>query len=225
MATACDRIRDAILNGDLAPGARLSQVRIATELGLSRSPVREALRLIGREGLVCSAPGRQVMIAPASAADLDELSALRIKLDCQTLRASARDLRPEDLAMMRTALGRMEAAGPGGTDAAYEKAHRLFHLTPIRRAGGRHADFSARLQLHVERYRRIWRTGSGPQSAPDHRSYLAACEARDGETAARLLALHYARAALMLIARMDPSFEPVRLRAALIAARQGSGTS
>ncbi|MBE2276678.1 MAG: GntR family transcriptional regulator [Rhodobacteraceae bacterium] len=41
MATACDRIRDAILDGDLAPGARLSQVRIAAERGLSRNPVRE----------------------------------------------------------------------------------------------------------------------------------------------------------------------------------------
>ena len=86
---AYESIRGAILRGVFQPGARLSQVKIAEHLGLSRTPVREALRLIEKEGLVASERGRQVVISPTSMTDLDELYALRINLDTTTVRLAA----------------------------------------------------------------------------------------------------------------------------------------
>ncbi|MBE2278121.1 MAG: FCD domain-containing protein, partial [Rhodobacteraceae bacterium] len=93
----------------------------------------------------------------------------------------------------------------------------------IRPAGPRHAEFSARLNEHAERYRRIYMTqpSSYQQSRDEHRAIMAACAARDGEEVATLLAEHYARIALTIIAQIDPAFEPRQLRSAVRVARQG----
>lgn len=108
MSNAYDRIKESILKGYFAPGTRLSQVKIADRLGLSRTPVREALRLIEKEGLVTSERGRQIVISSTSMADLDGLYALRVKLDTATVRTSVTDLSLEDLDEMQNCLITMD---------------------------------------------------------------------------------------------------------------------
>ena len=61
---AYDQLRNKILVGELAPGATFSQVQLATELGVSRTPLREAVRLLQTEGLLRSEPKRRVRVAP-----------------------------------------------------------------------------------------------------------------------------------------------------------------
>lgn len=228
MADAYERIRSAILDGVLPPGGRLSQVRIADQLGLSRTPVREALRMIEKEGLLTSARGRQVVISPTSMADLDELYALRIKLDTSTVRATVPDLADADIAEMADCLATMEAHEAPGDFSAFDRAHRQFHAIAIRPAGPRHAEFSARLNEHAERYRRLYLVahGSYEDSRAEHRAIMAACASRNGAEVAVLLAEHYARIALTIIARIDPLFEPRLVRAAVRFARQdGAGAA
>jgi DNA-binding GntR family transcriptional regulator len=217
MVDAYERIRSAILEGTLPPGGRLSQVKIADGLGLSRTPVREALRLIEKEGLITSERGRQVVISQTSMADLDELYALRIKLDTMTVRATVQDLSDEDIAAMEECLVAMDGSSSPDLFAEFDAAHRQFHMIPIRLAGPRHADYSAQLNEHAERYRRIYMTQprSYQQSREEHRAIMDACAARDGEEVAALLAEHYARIALTIIAQIDPSFEPRQLRSAV----------
>lgn len=217
MVDAYERIRSAILKGTLPPGGRLSQVKIADELGLSRTPVREALRLIEKEGLITSERGRQVVISQTSMADLDELYALRIKLDTTTVRATVQDLTDADVAAMEECLVAMDESSSPDLFEEFDTAHRRFHTIPIRLAGPRHADYSAQLNEHAERYRRIYMTqpSSYVQSREEHQAIMVACAARDGEKVAALLAEHYARIALTIIAQIDPSFEPRQVRAAV----------
>lgn len=226
MADAYERIRQAILEGVLPPGGRLSQVKIADRLGLSRTPVREALRLIEKEGLITSERGRQVVISPTSMDDLDELYALRIKLDTTTVRSTVPDLSDADIAEMRACLTAMDASSAPALFSVFDAAHRLFHMIPIRLAGQRHADYSTQLNEHAERYRRIYLTqpSSYQQSRDEHQAIMEACAARDGEEVALLLADHYARIALTIIAQIDPAFEPRQMRSAVRVARQGRET-
>ena len=222
MMDAYESIRSAILRGVFQPGARLSQVKIAEHLGLSRTPVREALRLIEKEGLVASERGRQVVISPTSMTDLDELYALRINLDTATVRLVAAELTDADLDEMRNCIAEMDANSSPDRFEAFDAAHREFHMIPIRAAGPRHVEFSARLNEHAERYRRLYSTqaSSYDQSQKEHRAILEACAARDGELVARLLAEHYARIALTIVAQIAPAFEPKRVRSAVRVALQ-----
>lgn len=223
MLDAYERIRSAILRGVFPPGLRLSQVKVAERLGLSRTPVREALRLIEKEGLITSERGRQVVISPTSMTDLDELYALRIKLDTMTVRSVVPELTAADLDEMGDCLAEMEANVSPDRFTDFDAAHRQFHMIPIRLAGQRHAEYSARLNEHAERYRRLYlvQSSSYLRSREEHRAIMDACAARDGELVACLLAEHYARIALAIVAQIDPAFEPRQMRSAVRIALQG----
>ena len=140
MSEAYDRIKKAILECDLMPGSRLSQVKIADILGLSRTPVREALRLLEKEGLITSERGRQIVISQTTMEDLDELYALRIKLDCATAHFCVPNLAPEDIAEMRECLEEMNRHSAPEDFAIFDAAHRTFHMIAIRGAGQRHGE-------------------------------------------------------------------------------------
>jgi DNA-binding GntR family transcriptional regulator len=217
MSNAYDRIKESILKGYFAPGTRLSQVKIADRLGLSRTPVREALRLIEKEGLVTSERGRQIVISSTSMADLDELYALRVKLDTATVRTSVTDLSLEDLDEMQNCLITMDTNEALEDFATFDADHRLFHMIAIRRAGPRHVDYSAQLNEHAERYRGIYmgHTNSQSQSKAEHNDIFAACTIRDGDQVACLLAEHYARIALTIIAQIEPRLVRAAIGAAL----------
>lgn len=225
LADAYARIRQAILGGGFPPGTRVSQVKIAENLGLSRTPVREALRMIEKEGLITSTRGRQVVISHTSMSDLDELYALRIKLDTTTARVTVPLLTDADLKEMRSCLEQMMSNEDLGNFGPFDAAHRQFHLIAIRRAGARHVDYSARLNEHAERYRRLYLAGENSyrQSRAEHTAIMAACEQRDGEDVAQLLAEHYARNALTIVAQIEPAFEPWLVRSAVRAILEDRG--
>ena len=91
----CAALREAITSGRLAPEERIKQERIAAELGVSRTPVREALHLLEREGLVRLVPRRGAIVQGFTAADVRELYELRELLEpaaaeLATVRADAR---------------------------------------------------------------------------------------------------------------------------------------
>src|SRR5947209_16972901 len=92
------RVRAAILDGELAAGAVMSQVALAEELGISRTPLREALRMLQSERLVEAEPNRRVRVAAMSPADLEELCIVRVTLEAEALRLSVPLMTSEDLA-------------------------------------------------------------------------------------------------------------------------------
>ena len=102
-----ERVRAAILDGDLAPGSVMSQVALAEELGISRTPLREALRMLQSEGLVEGEPNRRVRVAPISAKDLEELCVIRITLESEALRLSVPAMTSEDIARLEGYMAEM----------------------------------------------------------------------------------------------------------------------
>src|SRR4051794_27986861 len=92
------RVREAILEGEIAPGSVMSQVALADELGVSRTPLREALRMLQSEGLVDAQTNRRVTVKPISATDLEELVVMRVALETEAVRPSIGRLPPQGIA-------------------------------------------------------------------------------------------------------------------------------
>jgi DNA-binding GntR family transcriptional regulator len=117
-------IREAIVNGELKPGERIKEVPLAEELGFSRAPVRDALRLLERDGLVTLVPNRGAIVPELRAVDVLEVYALRASLGTLALHKLMLDpgsLAPLErrLARLVRARGAVEAAD---ADLAYQEA-------------------------------------------------------------------------------------------------------
>jgi DNA-binding GntR family transcriptional regulator len=211
-----ERVRTAILDGELAPGAVMSQVALAEELGISRTPLREALRMLQSERLVEAEPNRRVRVAPMSPADLEELYVVRVTLEAEALRLSVPRLTPEDLARLEGSMAEMAHYAEAKDYRRWGGPHRQFHRALTAHAGGRVNDMLGQLFDHAERYRRL-HIGHGPSAwaTAGHREILDACKAGDRDQSAGLLASHLARTGLEVSELLDPAYDPVQLRTAL----------
>jgi GntR family transcriptional regulator, rspAB operon transcriptional repressor len=102
------RLREAILSGDMAAGEVTTQVALGESLGAGRTPIREALRLLQREGLVIAEPNRRVRVAELSADDAESLYVSRIALEVVALRITVPALRSPDFAELEGLMAQME---------------------------------------------------------------------------------------------------------------------
>jgi DNA-binding GntR family transcriptional regulator len=215
-----DRLRSAILTGELRPNEPISQVRLARTYGVSRTPLREALRLLEREGLILPERHRSARVAALGVADLEQIYALRITLECFGIQLSARLLDAAELDAARGELDAMTASAAADDFDAYERHHRAFHLALVQHGGLWLTTAVAQLRDYSERYRRVYAKRLRPyHTAAEHAPILDAIARQDGPGASRLLADHLARAALTLMASEDPAYDPVAVRTALRIAR------
>ncbi len=211
------RVRNAILDGELAPGAVMSQVALAEELGISRTPLREALRMLQSERLVEAEPNRRVRVAPMSAADLEELCIARITLEAEAIRLSVPRMTPEDLARLEGFMAEMAHYADAKDYRRWTVPHRNFHRALTAPAGDRINDLLGQLFDHAERYRRL-HIGHGPTpwATAGHREILDACKAGDRDKSAGLLASHLGRTGFEVAELLDSAYDPARLRTALV---------
>jgi len=136
---ALERIRGDILRGVLRPGERLVEEQLTRRFGISRAPVREALRLLGQQGLVEHLPRRGVRVAELSADDITELFGLRDALEryaVETALVTTPD--PVKLAVLEEATERIERAAREDSALDRADAHREFHVALVDLAGHRH---------------------------------------------------------------------------------------
>jgi DNA-binding GntR family transcriptional regulator len=217
MQDVYQRLRCEILSGEFAPTAAFSQVKLAERLGVSRTPLREALRLLEREGLIETTPNRKAKVVQISPADLDDLCGTRIMLEALAVSISIARATPEDFQRLQELLDEMDVIAQTRDILAWEVPHARFHETLIRHAGGRMFAMACDLRDHSQRYRSLvlneplaWTKG-----ADEHNEICRAYVARDQALAADRLATHYARTALTLITRMAPEYDPVSIRQAL----------
>jgi DNA-binding GntR family transcriptional regulator len=122
-----ERIRSQILDGRLKPGARLIEDRLSAELGVSRVPVREALRSLSAEGLVRLAPHRGATVAEVTPEIVAELVEVRALLEGQNARLAARRHHPDIVAQLRETLVRGNAAADSGTTEELARLNAEFH--------------------------------------------------------------------------------------------------
>jgi DNA-binding GntR family transcriptional regulator len=226
VAAVHKRIRDAILKGELKPGEAISQVKIAEDLGVSRTPLREAIRMLEREGLLEGEPNKRVRVASFSVEDMEQLYALRITVEALGIRLTVPQLSDDDLAELGEKLGEMAVFTKAEDYAAYSVPHREFHAGLVARSGRQLVQLLAQLSDHGELYRRL-HTTAAPQAwtiaGVEHRAILDACIARDADLAAVRLAEHLAHTVLGNLELIDSGFKPLALRRALEAIQRSAG--
>ena len=122
-----DKIRGQILAGRLKPGERLIEDRLSAELGVSRVPVREALRGLSMEGLVRLEPNRGASVTEVTSALLAELVEVRTLLEALNARLAARRHDPEIVALLQDTLRRGNEAAQSGTADELAELNAEFH--------------------------------------------------------------------------------------------------
>jgi DNA-binding GntR family transcriptional regulator len=198
-ATTADAVyralRHGILHGDLAPGERLRSDALATELRVSRTPVREALRKLEAEGLVAHS-GSRLVVRALSEQDLTELFYVREALEGMAARLAAENATPSEIAAIGELLEDMVSVRKRSDVGALRRLTGEFHLLVCRAAHNNRLLQSLQALLdHVRQMQTSTLYGEGrPAEALDeHRALLAAIAGRDGESAERLARAHRRR--------------------------------
>jgi GntR family transcriptional regulator, rspAB operon transcriptional repressor len=213
-----DRIRDSILSGELGPGKIVSQVSLARELGIGRTPLREALRMLQHEGLIEAETNRRVRIAPFSVEDLEQLYAMRISLEALACRLTVSALTDADLGRLDASLAEMDECVARDDLVAWREPHRRFHHILVQNAGERLVRTVSQLSDHAERYRHLKLVQDGlalSAGSVEHHAIGEACHAHDTIGASNRLAQHLARTALTVIMMVSPGHDPAAVRRSL----------
>ena len=181
------QIRQMVLSGELAPGRSLSVPALATQLGVSRSPVREAVQQLIYEGLAVSAPHAGAKVAAVDAAQIRDVLAVRAALDGLAAAAAATRLTEADLDKLASILAAQEANLDDATDAARDAQLDLEFHTFIRDASGNSCvvDELARLEAKAHLYRGdLWCSARNRRVAlREHRRIVEALESGHPESA------------------------------------------
>ena len=192
---------DAISDGSLAPGNRLTQEDVAARLAVSRQPVLQALRLLKNEGLLLDAPGRGLLVAPLDAAWIAQVYEVRGALDALAARLAADRRAVLDPKLVEA--GRRAARGKN--IQAMIEADMAFHNAVYAASGNPLIARSA--QLHWVHLRRVM--GAVLQHArqrdaiwDEHEAIARAIAKGDAERATRLIAHHGRQASENLLARL-----------------------
>lgn len=205
-AAAIDHLRDLILAGDLAPGLRLNERILTERLGISRTPLREALKVLASEGLVDLLPHRGARVAPLDGVRLREtlavmgaLEALIGELACQHAPDSA-------IGEIRALHFEMRAAHARRDLASYFQINQAIHLRLAEAAGNTVlAQTYRQLNANVRRVR--YMANLSPQrwdaAIREHDAILDALAARDGARLKALLSEHLAHKTASVLAALE----------------------
>lgn len=189
--TVADELRAAIVRGDFEDGMELNQVDLAREFGVSRVPIREALRQLKAEGLISSEPHMRAAVVGHTLERVVEILELRVLLECYLLRRSASRITLADLAELRVMCDKMSRVRAHDD---WLELNTAFHDRLYSRADAPVAsDLAHQLSLRVQRYVRMVRTNSRKRDAEankEHATILDAIERGDVSAACGELERH-----------------------------------
>ncbi|MEV0720416.1 GntR family transcriptional regulator [Asanoa sp. NPDC050611] len=186
-------LRQALVTGQLEPGVVYSAASLAAELGVSNSPVREAMLALTDDGLMEVVPNRGYRVVALTEADLAEITQLRYLLEVPAAGLAAeRDL-TDRLGALYELVERIESTAGAGDLAGNLDADRRFHLLLVDTCGNRRlTEQVARLrdQTRLFNLRALAESGDLVASAAEHRPLLDAIAAHDRATAETLMRAH-----------------------------------
>lgn len=204
--TVYERLKQAIIQGDLVPGSRMVESRLAETLGISRTPVREAIHKLEREGLLRRDPGRGYCVGGLDRDDIEETFGIRIVLESYASRLAAIRHREEELAPLEAKLDE------------YQRCLDLLNLTDLPKINTEFHDLlyglsrSPRLirmindlRDQIYRYRVVilrFRE-MAERSHADHQLMLAAMRRRDADLVERLVKEHLQRGREMVMKELE----------------------
>ncbi|GAB2837686.1 GntR family transcriptional regulator [Actinoallomurus bryophytorum] len=183
-------IRDAIVRGEIAPGAAVRDADLAARLGLSRAPVRDALSRLAGEGLVETKPQSYTRVTPLVPRDVRDAAAVVRAMHELAARTAVPLLTADDIAAMRAANHRFDTAVRDGDVDAAMRADDELHDVLVRATANRAV--AATVERYTPLIRRLERLKFGPSegrlSVTLHDELIDACVAGDIETAVRVTA-------------------------------------
>jgi DNA-binding GntR family transcriptional regulator len=198
-------LRDLIMGGELAPGARLGEVELADRLGVSRTPVREALSRLAAEGLVEIAPNRGARVVTWTVAELEGVFDLRAVLEPQLTahavpNAAAADV--DELDALARRMHEVGTPGPGQDLDALVPLNRAFHDRLVALAAHPTLATALAAAIHPPIVRRNFLTydeASLRRSLAHHSEIVAALRAGDPEWARAVMTSHIANARAVMV--------------------------
>ena len=206
-----EALRERILRGDYPEGEPLRQDALADELGVSRIPVREALRQLEAEGLVTFSPHRGAVVSTLSLEEIEELFELRADIECELLRRAMPNTTAEQLARATDVLDEFDAALEAGEAERWGPLNWRFHsalYAPARR------NFTMgvlqKLHQHSDRYFRmhVVLARGGALANQQHREITDAVRDQDVKGALRLLRTHILGAGQSLVTLLEKERGP-----------------
>lgn len=190
---AFESLRDSILTGRLRAGEVYNEMALAKELGISRTPVREALLELSAKGLVTFLPRRGVMVNRFSVRDVEEVFEVRAAIELAIVEKVVRAWKSLDLRRLEKALAEQERAIERGDKMAFLEADRLFHSTFGEMANNRRLVAileNVRDMIHVMGMEALAREGRPAEVLEEHGRVIEAIKAGKPAEARRTMARH-----------------------------------
>lgn len=188
-----ERLRSRIYAHELAPGAWVDEQAIATEYGISRTPLREALKVLASEGLVTLKPRRGCYVTELSEQDLDEIFPVMALLEGRCAHEATRKATDDDLKLLADIHADLERHAAANDADRFFEANQQFHDALQELAGNR---WLRQLIEETRKFIKLTRrdslnlAGRLRQSLAEHRKILAAVQQRDAEMARQLMHEH-----------------------------------
>lgn len=190
---AVEELRRRIADHHLPPGQRLDESALAEELGISRTPLREALKVLSAEGLVELRPRRGCYVAELGPTDIEDIFPIMALLEGEVARAAALRASPTDIKRLEQMHADLETHAAAGDVDRYYEVNYVFHEALQLIAGNRWlqqviGDLRKVLRLSCHRSLRL--EGRLQDSLAEHRALMAALRDRDGADAERVMKAH-----------------------------------
>jgi len=189
-------LRQRIFRRELEPGSWIDELKIAEEYGISRTPLREALKVLAAEGLVTMKVRRGAYVTEVSDKDLSDVYHLLSLLESDAAAVVAERADPGQLAELEGLHAELEAAArPGQVDRdQFFAVNERFHMKLLALADNRWRDqmvADLRKVMKLNRHNSLLKSGRIEESLAEHRALMAALKARDAQRAARQMRLHF----------------------------------
>ncbi len=204
---AADRLRTLIIEGVLAPGRRLNERELSEQLGVSRTPLREAFRMLAADGLVVQLPNRGVQVVALSREDVRHAFEVMAGLEGLAGELAARNVTESDLAALGALQSDMETAHGRADLPAYYQANRAIHDRFSAMAANpvlAQMQHTLNVRLHALRFRSNLNRDKWDRAVAEHRSMLAALAAHDGAALRDLLVRHLQAKLQVVLETMNP---------------------
>lgn len=210
---AYESIKQRIVGLELRPGQRLVERDLATDLEVSRIPLREALRVLAAEGLVLLVPGKGALVAPFSPADVNDLFDVREALESLAARLAAANATPDALRPLKDLLAEARSATRAADPQRIATANAAFHAEIIELAGNPLLSTQMRpLAARTEWLFRLTASRDAAEQCSEHEVLYRLIAAGDAAGAAECAFAHVAagRAPSLALAHSwsDPDFDP-----------------
>ena len=185
-------LRQRIFAHQLQPGSWIDEMKMAEEFGISRTPLREALKVLAVEGLVTMKVRRCAYVTEMSTDDVRQVYHLLALLESDAAGEVARNASPEDLAQLRALHDRLEREVH--QREFFFATNEAFHMQLLALSGNRWRQqivTDLRKVMKLNRHHSLFKMGRPEESLQEHRALMEALERRDAEAASRLMRQHF----------------------------------